>query len=144
MVEYKIIEPDRTHILALAPLLRDGDRRELAVAKVSPARAVWRCFRHSLYRRAVIVEGEIAAAWGVGSAALSDTGEIWLLTGRAIERIPVSFVREGLREVQTMLSLYPRLEGIVACDYPQAIKFLSALGFSLHPGEPFFTFSMER
>jgi hypothetical protein len=44
-------------------------------------------FRHSFIPpKAVFVDGEIAAIWGMGGAILSDTGAPRLITAPAIER----------------------------------------------------------
>lgn len=82
---------------------------------------------------------------------LSDVGYPWLLTTPVIEKLPVSFIKEGRKQAMEMLHKRRRLEGHVAADYRQACRFLEALGFTL--GEPeefgplkakFRKFTMER
>lgn len=123
--------------------LREGDRAELAVAKLSPTKAIWRCFRHSLYCKTVLVDGELAAMWGVGGTILG-VGEVWLMTTKVIETIPFTFIREARKEVAYMNSLFPSLIGITSCDYKSAIKFVQLLGFKMTEEKPFVYFSMEK
>ena len=73
--------------------------------------------------------------WGLAGVVLSGRGEPWLLTSKAIERIPVSFIKEGRKEIAEMMELCHKLEGVTTEAYPRAHRFLRALGFNL--SEPF-------
>ncbi len=94
-------------------------------------------FRHSLFAGTAFVDGEIAAMWGLCADMLSDCGEPWLVTTNAVEAIPVTFVREGRRQVARMLAVKPRLENMVAARYQRAVRFLEVLGFVVDPPRPF-------
>ena len=134
MIPYSIVPAKFHHIPDLVGALRFDDWDEITCFGVRPFVAVRQSFKSSHVRRTVLVEGEVAAMWGLAGVMLG-TGYPWLLTGKAIERIPVSFVREARAEVREMLEHCNRLEGVVIDRYSRAKRFLTVLGFTL--GEPF-------
>ena len=144
-------ETRREHCPILARNMREGDKRECEDVGFTPQKAVWRSYRHSLMARTYFVDGELAAIVGMGGNALSDTGAPWLFTTYAVERVPLGFVRHSRAYVEEMLSVKPFLENYVSANYPQAVKFVQAVGFTL--GETvligdqramFYRFFMER
>lgn len=148
---YLIRESEVSDVYALAANLRLGDRLEIASFGKDPRSALRLSYRNAILRRTAIVDGEIAAMWGLGGSMLDEIGYPWLLTARAIERIPVSFLREGRREVARMLRLRRVLKGYVAASYHQACDFLERLGFELGPvvrlprlNNTFREFTLER
>lgn len=116
-------------------VLRPGDAREVAGACLTAGAALWRSWRSSIYRRALKVDGTLAAAWGVSGNFLSSEGYTWLLTSAAFERAPVAICKIARREVALMLETYQRLSGMVDANYTQAIRFLGFLGFTIEPNE---------
>lgn len=129
----------------LAENLREGDLREVRATKLSPFEALLKSVQISIYSRAALVQGRVAALWGIaGVPLLSDIGSVWLMTSPQIEKVPFSLLRNARREVAKMRGFYPRLEGVVCADYPQALRFVEALGFQIQDGpEPILTFLME-
>jgi hypothetical protein len=136
---YLIREAEIADVYRLARNLRDGDRLECASYGVTPIVGLRKSFKNAVLRRTALINGEIAAMWGIGviGSALSDTGYPWLMTAPAIERLPVSFLREAQREVGRMRRIHRRLTGHVAARYGMACRFLEVLGFALSPPEPF-------
>lgn len=125
------------HVYTLAARMRAADRAEMEAAGLDATGALRKTFRAALIRESVFVDGEIAAMWGLGGDALSDIGAPWLLTTPAVERVPVSFLREGKKNVATMLRLKPILVNYVDARYARACRFVTALGFVLEPPAPF-------
>lgn len=135
MVNYRIAEAQFSDIGKLCGSLRYDDWSEITCFGIRPFVAIRQSFKTSHLRRSVFVEDELAAMWGLSGVMLGDLGEPWLLTSPAIEKIPVSFVKEGRREIAQMLTLYRRLEGLTTQSYSRAHRFLEVLGFTLT--EPF-------
>lgn len=136
-------------VYVLARTLREADRRECEAYGVAPGVGLRKSFYASTWRRCALIDGSIAAMWGICGTSIGHTAQAWLMTAPVIEKLPVAFVREARREVETMLATHSRIEGTVAKDYLQAIRFLRALGFEIGPlpenkGGGFRTFSMER
>ena len=124
-------------VYALALHLRPGDRAEIAAIGKEPRRVLRQSFRSSLYApRCAMVDGEVAAMWGIGGDILSDIGAPWLMTGTVCDRVPVTFLRVAKAELAAMLAVKRRLENFVAADYSKAIRLLEVLGFTLEAPEP--------
>lgn len=146
---YLIREATIADVYALARTLRERDRAECACYGVTPAAGLRASFRAATIRRCAVIEGEIAAMWGAAGVALGYSAHAWLMTAPVIEKLPVAFIREARREVALMLQTHQRLEGEVAVDYPQAIRLLEVLGFTIGgefkmPGGRFRSFCLER
>jgi hypothetical protein len=117
--------------------LRDGDRREIEALGKDPRKALRYSFRSSLYPPQVaLVDGEIAALWGLCGDMLSDVADPWLVTGKAIERAPISFVKIARGWIAEALQIKPRLENYVHADYTEAVRLLKVLGFHLDEPAP--------
>ena len=151
MHEISVVPAKYEHLLALAPLLRTGDRCEVMAAGMTPLKALWRSWRPSVIASAGFVDGEIAAVWGMIGSPLCRVGNPWLLTSAAVEKVPRAFMEISREEVRRMLSICPVLEGLVDPAYWKAVRFLTFLGYSF--GEPmrygphsatFLPYRMER
>jgi hypothetical protein len=125
------------HVYTLAANLRPADEAEILGAGHSIKKSLWRGYRNSILCKSAIIDGEVAAMWGLclnmrpGVSLLSDLGVPWLLTTAAVERLPLSFVKVAKVELAAMKALRPRLENHVAASYAQAIKFLRLIGFTV-------------
>jgi hypothetical protein len=139
---YTIVPAEISHVYALAKVLRPRDAKEIADVGISPKKALYRAFRNSVMCKTAFIGDDIAAMWGLcvglrpGVSPLSDLGVPWLHTSGAVERIPVSFVKVAKAELALMRASRRRLESFVAADYPQAVKLLRVLGFTVERPEP--------
>ena len=134
---YQIVPATNAHVYTLAANLRQGDADELEATGFHVKHGVRKTFRAALLRCSVFADGELAAMFGMGGDALSNVGTPWLLTTKAIERVPVSFVRVGRQIVQDMLHEKPILVNYVDARYVSACRFVEVLGFVLEPPAPF-------
>ncbi len=132
MVKYQIVESEFSHVAKLCGSLRYDDLAEITCFGLRPFAVISKSYKKSFYRRSAFVEGEIAAMWGL-SGSLLGTSEYWLLTGAAIEKIPVSFVKECKREIKHMLTFSQRFEGMFVSSYTRAQRLLEVLDFSIGP-----------
>ena len=126
-----------TDIYALADRLRDEDLSEITglLAK-SPREALRTSYRHAILRRTALIDGEIAAMWGLGGAMLSDNGTPWLMTSKLVERVPVTFVKTARAQLGEMLCHRRFLSNYVLATYRGACRLLEVLGFVLDPAVP--------
>lgn len=134
---YRIVDATAEHVRLLGTRLRVEDQIEVTSAGLTPKQAVWRSWRHALIRRTAFIGDEIAAMWGVNGTVLGNTGNPWLLTTSAIEKMPLAFLKEARREVGEMLEGHPVLSNHVAASYTRAIRFLRLLGFTVDEPRPF-------
>jgi hypothetical protein len=134
---YTILPTEPRHLYELAANLRPADATEILGSGNSIKRSLWRAYRNSVLCKTAIIDGEVAAIWGLcvgmrpGVSLLSDLGVPWLHTSAAVEKLPLSFVKVAKAELAAMLTLRPRLENHVAADYAQAVKFLRLIGFTV-------------
>ena len=123
------------HVRELGETMREADRREIEIFGISYRQGLWRSYKQGMMNRTAIIDGKVAAMWGVGGSYMSDIGQPWLLTSHAIHKIsPLRFAREYQREVYEMLKIFDKLENWVDNDYEGAIRLLSIVGFTI--GEP--------
>lgn len=134
-MEPEIIPTTAAHIRELRETIREADKREIEAYGFTCAKGLWRSYKQGLMNRTALIDGQVAAVWGVGGTYLGATGQPWLLTAEAIKKIsPLKFARYYQREVHKMLKLFPELVNYVDNDYPEAIRLLQIVGFEI--GEP--------
>lgn len=148
-MRYQIVDAKLSHIRAIAPKLREGDRKEVEATGMAPRHLLHKLWASSFMRRAAIVDGEIAAVWGCGGALASAEGEAWLLTAPAIERIPVAFLKEMRANLREMLETKSTIVSSVLSSYTKSVRFMRIVGFTVGAGHEVgnFTFlelRMER
>jgi hypothetical protein len=134
---YIIVDSEPRHAALLARALRDNDRAEIEAAGVTGKKAVWRSYKNSLLCKTAFVDGEIAAMWGLGGTILATKGSPWLLTTRAIEKVPMDFAREARKAVREMLEIKPVLQNYVLASYHKAVRLLQIIGFTMSEPFPF-------
>lgn len=116
---------------SLAPFLRPLDRAELAASH--PGKEAAALLEDFIARSRecffILHGGEPAALFGVSAPGwFSPRACVWLLTGRQVERMPVSFVRMGRAAVKYFLTQYPELYNFTDERYPAALRFIKYLG----------------
>ena len=126
-----------SHVYTLAANMRQEDAAEFEAVGIDLKAGLRKTFRAALMRESIFLDGVLAAMWGLGGDALSDIGAPWLLTTPIVERVPVTFVKVGRQNVETMLRLKPILVNYVDARYRRACRFVEALGFVLEPPVPF-------
>lgn len=124
------------HIRAILPRLREDDRAELEAAG-KPRHVLIHLWRESSVRRSYFVDDEIAAVWGCSGALAGETGELWLFTTPAVERVPITFIKEARRSIHEMLHTHTTLVSGVLAGYAKAEKFLEGMGFVMGDAQPY-------
>lgn len=134
---YEIVFTDLSHVAALGVNLRAGDLSEVQAAGMTGQRALFRSWRQAYYSATALVDGEVAAIWGVGGSPMGRIGRPWLLTSPAVEKARFAILRVGRGEVGKMLGIYPEMRGFVDSRYEGALGLLRLLGFDLSDPMPF-------
>lgn len=130
--EVDIVPTLSNHIRALADTIRPKDREEIESYGWSVNKGLWKCFKGGLMNRTALINGRVAACWGVGGAYMGSRGAPWLITSYEVERIsPLQFARIYKNEVKQMLEAFPVLENYVLWDYEEAIRMLKICGFKI-------------
>ncbi len=123
----------------LIALIRESDVREIAAASMrTPGEAVPLAILHSERTWSGYLGGRLAFIGGVTApVALSGFRKPWLLGTTAIDRHPAAFMRHCRRWMPYVRSEFPRLENHVDARAGKTVKWLRALGFVIHPAEPY-------
>lgn len=133
-----IVPATADHAWILGRGLRAADVREVGCLGQMPHAAVFWSYRRALIRKTALVDGEVAAMWGVVGAPLGMVGTPWLLTGPASERVSaLTFARIYQAEALGMLRLFPKLENYVDASYTGAVRLLKLAGFTLDEPKPY-------
>jgi hypothetical protein len=138
----QVVEATVAHAEQLAPRMRSADTLEVqSSAGMTPLAALLASLRASVYSRALLIDGEPAALWGVAPAAGDDQdiGVVWLLTGDLADRHPLALMVHCRAELQRMLEVRPVLTNAVDERYPGAVRWLRWLGFEVGEAVPFGT-----
>lgn len=132
------------HARALAPLMRPEDAAEVkASGGYEPLAALLDAVSMSERPLALLFDGEVAAIWGVVPLPAptflgeSRTAVVWLLTGAAVERHPLAFLKLCRPALRMLLDRYPTLINAIDERYTVAVRWAKWLGFDVWPALPF-------
>ncbi len=135
-MNYEIRAATLADIRALANAARPMDRAEVEGWGLCWRHTLQFLYRDSTIKRVALVDGEVAAIWGVQGPIVGDDGSPWLFTTPAVERARLAFFRETKREIEAMLVTHRRLRAYTLASYERSIRFFHALGFSFGDPEP--------
>ncbi len=131
-VSCEIVPASPRHIRPLAKRLRAGACVALMDRGFDPRRALHDAFMGSHYCRAALVDGRVAAMWGLEGPLLGGAAKIWLALSEEVGHLPVMIVREARRELAEIAAVYGGIEAAVLPEDQAAVRFASFLGFREH------------
>lgn len=147
----EIVPSNISHAYELSRTLRDQDRQEITCFGRDPKSSIRYAYKTALVNKTALVDGKVAAMWGVGGTILGYTGIPWLLTSNLVEKYPLFFTSLYRKEVKEMLGRFSRLENFVLASYDKSVRLLSISGFNLDEptpvgpnGVPYRRFWIER
>lgn len=130
-----IVPTTAAHIRELSRTIRAKDKAEIENYGFTHTKGLWRSFKQGMFNRTALIDGKVAACWGVVGTYLGSTAQPYLLTSDEVYKISsLKFARIYQREVYEMLSMFPYLVNWVDASYEQAVRLLSIVGFDI--GEP--------
>lgn len=127
MPTFQIIEARAHHCGQMARRLRIEHRA--AIAGINAHRELRDRFEASAFRRAWLIDGELAALGGVVGGALSTTGYIWLALSELALRYPVATVKEARRQLDEIMATKRELGTVIVPADKAALRFAVFLGF---------------
>jgi hypothetical protein len=132
-----VIKAEPHHAAWLASHLCPEDLVELEALGVEPVHGLTRSIEVSDPAFAIFIGDEIAALLGVVRRDWG--GQFWLLTGTAVRRSPIAFIRAAKPVFAEISSPYLLMANIVDARHDQALRLAKHFGFELSPdndGEP--------
>lgn len=132
MTNIIITEATLSHVQELAKTMNIEHVLEYEGIGLKAHRSLWRSWKKSMLRKTAIIDGEVAACWGVCGSLLGVLGKPWLVTNSIARGInPHVYARLYRTEVREMLTLFPVLENWCDNSYIGAVKLLKLSGFQL-------------
>lgn len=111
-------------------VLRERDERECAAAGLSGDAAVRASAGGSDHFDSIYAGENLACVWGYQAESLfSYRVRVWLLTCPEMDGLKFWFMRQSVRGVRYLFSLYDEIEVCVHRDHAPARKWLAWLGF---------------
>lgn len=124
--------------LDLALTMRESDKEEVyATAHYTPKQALLFGLTNSLVTYTVKVNDELVMIFGVSKLPFVYGACPWMLAADNIEKYGVVFYRNTKKHMDAMLIQYGYLENYVDARNEKSIKWLSWLGFTIEPPEPY-------
>jgi hypothetical protein len=115
----------------LFPLLRECDRREIALATGDPTVKVL-LDSLAVSEEAWVAEGDDGKLLGIyGVAKVDDMGGPWMLATPEVCRYSKALVKDGREWVKDLLLRYPALFNFVHAENTKSIAWLRSLGFTI-------------
>lgn len=136
IAEVSIRDSISSDCLELMKTMRQQDIKESLKQDYHPYTALKYSFDNAVHRKTAEINGIVSAMWGVVGDILTDTGTIYLVTGKLVETIStLKFVRIYRQELQNMLKIFPKLQNKVDSEYKESVKLLQLSGFTLEPAD---------
>lgn len=124
---------------ALAGNLRESDAREIAATSAArPVDAIERCVARSEHSWTGEIDGRLMFVGGITPANfMSPRRSPWLLGTPELDANPRPFLRYCRDKMPEIRLAYPHLENFIDARSEKTIAWLSWLGFTIHPAEPY-------
>ena len=127
-----VVDSTAAHARELSKSLREKDKLEAFRIGLDPNKAVFQAYKRAVYRKTALVDGKVAAMWGVVGTLLSMQGMPYFLTGTEADKVsPIQFTRLYIKESKEMNKLFPILQNLVDASYTGAVRLLEIAGFKL-------------
>lgn len=150
-IEIGIIDAELNHLTPIWMNMAKDDWRECLDLGVRPRDGLRRSFLNSVWAKTLLIDGRVAAIWGVCGALLGPRGVPWLITTPAVRRAPIACIKLARAEMRRALDVYPSLVNFVSARHVRALRTMEAIGFSVGPerpmgkyGNPFCKIEMTR
>lgn len=137
-VQVDIVRATGVHAEELVRTMRQADVEECVAAGFpGGGSALYISLQNSAHAWAVLFDGQVAAIVGVDPLSWYDGAAlIWALTGEAVERAKLAYMRVSRWFVDALLEHYTALINVVDARYERALAWLAALGFAVGPPVP--------
>lgn len=125
------------HVYELANNLRPGDIAECEALGFTPKWTIRKAYNDSVMKKVTLLNGKVAAGWGITGVVLGQIGHPWLLTSIEVDKAPFHLACVYRKEVKKMLEFYPKLENWCDSRYSKSLKLLKLVGFHVEDPKPY-------
>lgn len=129
MTEFRVIEGREHHCGQIVRRLRENQREILIGLGVNAHREIRTNFDVSAFRRAWLVDGRLAALFGVTGPLLTAQGYCWLALSDIATKYPIEVVKETKRQFAIIMQTKREIYTTLLPEDRAAIRFADVLGF---------------
>ena len=116
-------------VLGVIANIREEDRREIEGLGHTPLALLW-CAETSAHSTAFFNrDGELSGIAGVGPDEREGVGQVWMIATPAVEKNPVTFVRQARKWIETVSKDYTMLWNLMDSRNKLHHKLVKMLGF---------------
>ena len=133
MTRYEMTECRRHHCGLMARRMRAADRAAMVAAGYDPHREIVHRFQESAYRRAWLIDGELAAIGGVSGTLAASDGYIWMVVAQMATRHALALARMTRGVLAEVSVTFRAVESVMMAGDGRAVEFARFLGFSAVP-----------
>lgn len=132
---FEIVDAKLHHCGQMARLLRTEHHIALAKLGINTHRELRARFDESAFRKAWMVDGQLAGLGGVMGSRLATTGFLWLALSQRATRYPIAIVREARRQLDDIMLVKRELATTIINGDDAAKRLAIFLGFHVsHEG----------
>lgn len=126
----------KRHARELARCMRAKDRVEIkSSGNFAPEPCARMAINCSIESYAAYVGDELLGVFGVQPH--KEIQVVWFMSGEAVDKYPMTFYRASKLVVRYLRGRYPLMMNMIHCAYPEAVRWVERLGFTISPPEPF-------
>lgn len=148
-MKLEVVQTTVEHLKELDADIRPKDRLEALRLGFEPITALIQCHKYAIVRKTILIDGEVAAVYGVTGNLFSNRNTLYLATSNAVNSIPhITFVRIYIAELEDLQKVFDKLDCFVDAQYHEAIKLIEFVGFKKEQtlelnGNQFYLYSLE-
>lgn len=127
--KFEIVEAHAFHCGQMVRKLRTEHQSAIAKLGVNTHRELRRAFDDSSYRRALLMDGQLAGLGGVTGPAMAGTGTIWVAITQEATRYPQHIVRIMRRQLAEVMVVKRELTTFILSADGVSLRFARFIGF---------------
>lgn len=135
MTTFALIEGSAYHCGEMSRKLRREHKRIILGLGVKPHRELRARFDDSIFRKAWLIDGRLAALGGVTGTVLSGNGFIWLAFTEEALSYPIAIVREARAQIEALMATKRELQTLILWEDKISFRFARFLGFETLDGD---------
>ena len=129
MTTFEVVEAKPWHAGQMARIVRNAHVLALGKASLNVHRDLATTAGGSIFCRAWLIDGKLAALGGVNGPIAGATGHIWLAVSDAATKHPIAMVREARRQIAEIMETRRELRTSCVVGDKPSLDFATLLGF---------------
>jgi hypothetical protein len=129
MPTFEIVEAKAWHCGAMSRALRLEHQKAVAMIGLNSHRELRGMFDESIFRKAWLIDGRLAAVGGVTGPQVSSYGIVWLAFSSAATKYPMAMVKEARRQIEFIMQTKRLLISSILDGDDASERFAIFLGF---------------